>query len=209
MSRYYSGIPSESQTQWATGAQVFILEARERFRQLEINISVAAQKIQQELLNVQAGQIHVTNAGAYNETAALEIRAEELNNLTAQGHIGAAGAYLRAAEASIAAEGLNAQAGQVLIGAAQAHAAAAQARINFIQDRISEGQAYLQASQQEIEASDRFVLDAKDKHIDYWSVLRDRVQQARPHGMVASKQYAAPFEGQGFRLLTGDEVGAS
>lgn len=196
-------------SQWANGAQAFILEARERFRQLEINISVAAQKIQQELLNAQAGQIHVTNAGAYNESASLEIQAEELNNLTAQGHIGAATAFLRAAEASISAEGLNAQAGQVLIGAAQAHAAAAQARINFIQDRISEGQAYLQASQQEIEASDRFITDAQDKHTAYWVILRDRVQKARPHGMVATKQYVTPFAGQAFRILTGDEVGPS
>lgn len=194
-------------SQWANGAQAFIMEARERFHQLEINISVASQKIQQEILNERAGQVHVTAAAAYNEAASLEIRAEELNNLTAQGHIGAASAYLRAAEASISAEGLNAQAGQVLIGAAQAHAAAAQARINFIQDRISEGQAYLQASQHESEASDRFIIDARDKHTDYWSVLKDRVQKARPHGMVSTRQYVSAFAGS--RTLTGDETGPS
>ncbi len=166
--------------QWSAGANAFILEARERFRQLEVNISIAREKIQQELLNVQAGQVHGIAAGQYNEEARTSVSQEEL----------------------------NAQAGQVLVGAAQAHAAAAQARINFIQDRISEGQAYLQASQQEIEASDRFIVDAQDKYTAYWVILRDRVQKARPHGMVSTKQYVTPFAG-GSRILTGDETGPS
>ncbi|KKM88395.1 hypothetical protein LCGC14_1259280, partial [marine sediment metagenome] len=117
---------------------------------------------------------------------------------------------------------------QALVAQANANVAVGQLILNMVQGRVSTGigfirevEARIAAQQQYVQMTDRFLLsaerdqelsdrlliDARERHDDYWNILTDRVQQARPHGRSASFQYQPAFTGRSTFMaqLTGDE----
>ena len=73
-----------------------------------------------------------------------------------------------------------------MVNVALAHIQTAEGRLGELDRHLALGVLYIQqadgyiaGSDREIQVADRFLLDARERHADYWAHLRDRVESAR------------------------------
>ena len=147
---------------WLGAAQAFIAEARGRAEDVAQRINTAAGYQASAQARTALGQSYTNNAMSYINAA--------------QGRFNEVQSFI--GEASARALKLQ----RYLEEMAQ--------RVSQIGAYINEAGTYLAASQAETAAADRFLADARERHVDYWSVLRDRVQSARRKSMTALKQFS-------------------
>ena len=148
-------------TAWTDVAETFIAEASGRMAQADRLIGEA----------VQWKEVAATmNDFATNRNVNAQMQIQ-----TANGYVSMALGYIEEAEAYV-------ENGRILIDKAGIRLGAGNLNLGEGQGRVVIGQEY-------VNLADRYRADALERHADYWTILRSRVQQARQRSMVSPNQY--------------------
>ncbi len=157
---------------WVDVSETFIAEAEERLRQVDRFLGEAAQW---------RGVAQTMNDFATNRNSNAQLQIQAAN-----GYVSMAMAYIEQAEGYVA----N---GEILIQKAQI-------RLGIGNLNVAEGQGRVVIGNSYLTIADRYRDDALERHADYWSMLRSRVQQARQRSMVSVNQYPTPGSPSAGRL---------
>ena len=157
---------------WVDVSETFIAEAEERLRQVDRFLGEAAQW---------RGVAQTMNDFATNRNSNAQLQIQAAN-----GYVSMAMAYIEQAEGYVA----N---GEILIQKAQI-------RLGIGNLNVAEGQGRVVIGNSYLTIADRYRDDALERHADYWSMLRSRVQQARQRSMVSANQYPTPGSPSAGRL---------
>ena len=135
---------------------------------------------------VSEGQLYITEAQEWKLKGDLYLT--ESDKWIQKGQV-----YLQEIQSEIQEGQLYIAETQEWIRKAETYLAEAQMWIQESQAYMAESQRFIELSNQENQLSIQLKTDSIERHADYWSILTNRVQMARPHGQVSTKQYTSPF----------------
>lgn len=95
--------------------------------------------------------------------------------------------------------------GQVLINEAVRWSDQGNGYIQQADRYMSQARHYFDSAQQRGLVADRFLTDARERHTDYWAILKDRIAQGSKRSMAATRQYPVLEETLGVLVPTGPD----